>query len=163
MIAAILAISDNGVIGSENDLPWPHIAEDMKRFVELTTGNVVVMGRKTWDSLPKKPLPNRKNFVVTSKLLKDLPGANGALHGNPLADVLPRFEESFNYEKDIFVIGGAEIYDQLFSVCDKIFVTRVPGEFEGDIKLDFDSVLDDYELESSEKGQIVIFETWKRK
>ena len=71
MIKAIVAVDENWGIGYNGDL-LEHVPEDLKRFKELTTNNIVVMGRKTWDSLPKKPLPNRLNIVVTSKQIEDM-------------------------------------------------------------------------------------------
>src|SRR5215472_7057643 len=102
MITLILAIADNGVIGRNGAIPW-RIGDDLKRFKRLTVGKPVVMGRKTWDSLPKKPLPERTNIVITRQ-----PGweAEGAIAASSLEDALAKAVQA----AEVMVIGGAEIY-----------------------------------------------------
>ena len=125
-ITLILAAADNGVIGKDGAIPW-HISEDLKRFKALTLGKTVVMGRKTWDSLPKKPLPGRRNIVVTRD---DHWRADGAENmGLDQALDLP----------DVFVIGGAEIYRAALPRADRIELTEVHGVFDGDARFDFDA------------------------
>lgn len=163
MISAIVAIAENGVIGKDGDMPWPRIEEDMKWFVETTTNHVVIMGRKTWDSIPadKKPLKNRINIVVTSQAPSKLKGAKGTLHG--ALHVGLDAEQRAYPDKEIFIIGGKEIYEQCFSVCDKIYITRVKGNYDGNVSLDLDTVLEDFHLsrivQSTKKCK---FETWER-
>lgn len=164
MISAIVAIADNGVIGKDGNLPWPRISEDMKWFVEKTTGQVIVMGRKTWNSIPagKKPLKNRINIVVTSQLLAAVPGARGTLTGELISGLAAH--QRANLDKEIFVIGGKEIYEQCFPACDKIYVTRIHGEYDGDVSLDIDKVLEDFTMIALIKNtKICTFETWERK
>ena len=124
-LTLILAAAENGVIGKAGAIPW-RIAEDMRRFKALTLGKSVVMGRKTWDSLPKKPLPGRRNIVVTRQ-----PGwrADGA-EVMTLADAL--------LVKDVFVIGGAEIYRAALADAERIELTEVHRAFDGDTKFEFD-------------------------
>ena len=100
MIKLVLAVAENGVIGKDGAIPW-HISEDLKRFKALTMGHTVVMGRKTWDSLPKKPLPGRVNIVVTRQTDWHAEGARGTSLGKRL-----RWRAS----AEVMVIGGAEIY-----------------------------------------------------
>src|SRR6201999_4452900 len=95
-IVLVVAIAQNGVIGKDGAIPW-HISDDMKRFKALTLGHTVVMGRKTWDSLPRKPLPGRKNVVVTRDAQWWAEGARVAQLDAALTG-------------DVMVIGGAEIY-----------------------------------------------------
>ena len=122
MITLIAACSNNWVIGNDNQLIW-HIPQDLKRFKNLTNGNPVLMGRKTFQSIGK-PLPNRTNIIIT----KDANfKAEGCLIYSDWRDVLPIFEK-----QNLFVIGGGEIYRQLMSVADKIELTWIDKEFEGD-------------------------------
>ena len=163
MISAILAISKNNVIGKDGDLPWPRIKEDMKWFVEKTTDNIVVMGRKTWDSIPAsvRPLKNRMNIVVTSQPLPAVAGAKGTLNGELTAGLAAH--QKANPNKEIFVMGGKEIYEQCFPACVKIYVTRIMEDFDGDVTLDIDSVLEDFELRSAVIESNCKFQTWERK
>ncbi len=117
-ISIIAAIGKNNELGKNNDLIW-HFKEDMKFFRETTTGNTVLMGRKTFESLPHA-LPNRRNVVVT----KD---ENYIAEG---AEVFHSVEEALkNTENDnVFVIGGAMIYDELLPLCDKLYLTEIDDE-----------------------------------
>src|ERR1700754_5114584 len=99
-IVLVVAIADNGVIGKEGGLPW-HISEDLKRFKALTAGHTIVMGRKTWDSLPRKPLPGRTNVVVTRQADWQ---AEGAVRAASLGQAVD------GTSGPVFIIGGAEIY-----------------------------------------------------
>lgn len=123
MISIIAAVSKNGVIGVDNKLPWD-LPEDLKRFKELTTGNVVIMGRKTYESIGK-PLPNRINIVVTRDKDFFVPGV---LSANSLDSALLKAGGN----KDIFIIGGGEIYKQSMGFVDKLYITEVDMEVEGD-------------------------------
>jgi len=123
MISIIVAVSKNGVIGVDNKLPW-NLPEDLKRFKELTTGNVVIMGRKTYESIGK-PLPNRINIVVTRDKNFFVPGV---LSANSLDSALLKAGGN----KDIFIIGGGEIYKQSMGFVDKLYITEVDMEVEGD-------------------------------
>jgi len=136
MISVIVAASTNMVIGKNNDLPW-YIPSDLKRFKELTIGKVVYMGRNTWESIPDKfrPLPNRDNIVITRD--KDYVAKGGVV-----ASDLEGLKRIFSLSSILFgpdeqfVIGGAEIYKQLFPIADKIYMTEVLGDIEGDIYLE---------------------------
>ena len=126
-VTLILAAADNGVIGKDGAIPW-RIADDMKRFKALTMGKRVVMGRKTWDSLPKKPLPGRNNIVVT----RDADWrAEGAL---AVSMSLARGDSG----GDVMVIGGAEIYRAALPLADRIELTEVHRDFDGDAVFTFD-------------------------
>ncbi len=125
-IALVYAISENGVIGKNGGLPW-HIPSDLKWFKAVTLGKPVIMGRKTWDSLPRKPLPGRLNIVISrssglyaegAAIVADVTSAMMlANHGNP---------------DEICVIGGAEIYCLFMPRATKIYLTRVLAEVDGD-------------------------------
>ena len=121
MITLVLAMAKNGVIGKNGAIPW-RIADDLKRFKQLTLGKHVIMGRKTWDSLPKKPLPGRDNIVVTRQRGWS---ADGATAVSSLDEALARGGE-------LSVIGGGEIYRAALPHADRIELTEVHRDFEGD-------------------------------
>ena len=124
-ITLILAAADNGVIGKAGAIPW-RIPDDMKRFKAMTLGKRVVMGRKTWESLPKKPLPGRDNIVISRD-------ANFRADG---AAVMSRLEDAL--EGEAMVIGGAEIYRAALPFASRIELTEVHGAIDGDTLFTFD-------------------------
>lgn len=120
MISAIVAVDNNWGIGFDGDL-LEHIPEDLKYFKELTSGNTIVMGRKTWDSLPRKPLPNRHNLVITKdpsiyELTNEV-----SFYTLRQIEVLMLKNKNVNY----FVIGGGQIYEKLLPLCDRVYVTKI--------------------------------------
>jgi len=119
MINIIVAASLNNVIGKDNKLLWRQ-STDLKRFKELTTGKTVVMGRKTYDSIGK-PLPNRRNIVITRQDL-EIPGC----------EVVHSLEEALSLDSEIFILGGGEIYKKSIILANKIFFTLIQTEIEGD-------------------------------
>ncbi len=127
-IVLVVAIADNGVIGQDGAIPW-HISEDMKRFKALTLGHTVVMGRKTWDSLPKKPLPGRVNVVVTRQKGWQ---AQGAISASSLG------QATVGTSGAVMVIGGAEIYERALPLATRIELTEVHKAFEGDARFELD-------------------------
>ena len=130
-VSILVAVSDNGVIGAGNRLPW-HLPADLKRFKALTMGHPIIMGRKTFESIGK-PLPGRPNIVVTRRAEFQ---AGGALVAHSLEEAFLTSESS----DEAFVIGGAEIYRQALPHADKIYLTRIHHAFEGDALLfDIDS------------------------
>lgn len=122
MINIIAACSKNRVIGKDNKLIW-HIPDDLKRFKELTSGCPVLMGRKTFESIGR-PLPNRKNIVLSKNKNWE---HSGCLVYSDWRDVLPIFEK-----QTIWVIGGSQIYEQLMPYANKIELTYIEHDFEGD-------------------------------
>jgi dihydrofolate reductase len=125
-IVLVVAIADNGVIGKDGGIPW-HISEDLKRFKALTMGHTIVMGRKTWDSLPKKPLPGRVNVVVTRQ--PDWQ-ADGAITASSLG------KATAGTSGTVMVIGGAEIYERALPLASRIELTEVHKSFAGDAKFE---------------------------
>ncbi|MFT4192701.1 MAG: dihydrofolate reductase [Comamonas sp.] len=129
-IHLIYAQAANGVIGRDNTLPW-HLPEDLAHFKRLTSGHPVVMGRKTWDSLPPRfrPLPGRLNLVVTRQ-----PGwqAEGAAGAASLEDAFALAREQAGADTPIWVIGGAQIYAAALPLADAVVVTELEQAFEGD-------------------------------
>jgi dihydrofolate reductase len=125
-IVFVVAVSRNGVIGRDGGLPW-RISADLKRFKQITMGKPVIMGRKTWESLPKRPLPGRTNIVVTRH-----PG-----YAAPGAKVAPDIEAALEIARgegpqEIAVIGGGEIFDAFLPVADRIYLTEADLSVEGD-------------------------------
>ena len=119
MISAIVAVDENWGIGYNGDL-LEHIPEDLKYFKQLTSGNTIVMGRKTWDSLPKKPLPNRFNIVITSQE-RHFEEMTAFI---PFSEAVSRLKHSPK-EDDWFIIGGGQIYKELLPYCDRVYVTKI--------------------------------------
>jgi dihydrofolate reductase len=129
IVSFVLARADNGVIGANNSIPW-RIPEDMKRFKAITMGKPIVMGRKTWDSFPRKPLPGRTNIVITRDATWK---ADGAAVAHSLEDALKRAESETPDE--IAVIGGAEIWTLALPLANRIHLTEVHMEAEGDVSV----------------------------
>lgn len=128
MISIIAAVAKNNVIGKRNALPW-YLPEDLKRFRKLTTGKTVLMGRKTFESIIDKldkPLPNRKNVVITRDADYKVPEGVMVLH-----DINSAFEAL--KDEDVFIIGGGEIYNQTINMADKLYITHVNAEHDGDV------------------------------
>src|SRR5688572_23817102 len=128
IISLIAALSNNRVIGKNNDLPW-HLPDDMKYFMQTTKGHHVIMGRKNYDSIPEKfrPLPNRTNIVVTRQ--KNFV-AQGCTIVNSIEEGLQIAKS--NNEKEVFIIGGAEIYNQGFAMATRLYLTEILVQLEGD-------------------------------
>jgi dihydrofolate reductase len=124
-IVMVLAVADGGVIGAGGTIPW-RIPEDMKRFKALTMGKPVVMGRKTWDSFPRKPLPGRTNIVITRDTAWKV---DGAVIVHSLDDALARARSE--NPPEIIVAGGAEIYRAALPQATKIELTEVHTHVEG--------------------------------
>ena len=127
-INAILAMDNSMGIGYENTLPWSHNKKDMKWFRDCTSGHVVVMGRKTWESFGSKPLPNRINVVVTNK---EVEGNPDRIERGEMVEIISTLVCKYP-DLHIFIIGGANIYRQALTFCDKIYVTRIKGLYKCD-------------------------------
>ena len=122
MITLIAAIDENRLIGKDNTLPW-HIPADFKHFKETTLGHPIVMGRKTYGSLPKRPLPGRSNLVVSRQ-----PSVDGVKTFLTIREAL---DEGLSESSEVFVIGGQSIYEQTINDADKLLITHVDGTHEG--------------------------------
>jgi dihydrofolate reductase len=123
-LSLIVAVAENGAIGKNNDLLW-HISADLKHFKALTTGHCIIMGRKTYESFPKRPLPNRRNIVITNNMDYCEEGC----------EVVHSVEEAIALCKDdeqSFVIGGATVYTQFLPLVNKLYLTKVFATFEAD-------------------------------
>lgn len=156
MIRAILACDEHWGIGKDGDLPWPHNSADLKWFKECTDGGVVVMGRKTWDSLPKRPLPNRENVVITSSNTASDEYISGDIKS--ISKLLPQM----NFTKNVWVIGGASIFEQLLSYIDEIWISRISGTYDCDTHLSEDKITDYFTLDSVDVSEHMTIEKWVR-
>jgi dihydrofolate reductase len=123
-ISIIVAIAQNYGIGYKNEL-LAHISEDLKRFKAITGGKTVVMGRNTWFSLPKRPLPNRQNIVITNVEGEKFEGADTVYSIDEAINRCPDNAESF-------IMGGAMVYKQFFPRADKLYITRIRKTFKAD-------------------------------
>jgi len=154
MITIIAACSRNRAIGKDNSLIW-HLSDDLKRFKEITTGKVVVMGRKTYESIGR-PLPKRTNVVITrDRSFK----ADGCVVYNSLEEFTPIF-------RDYVVIGGSEIYNQFIKIADLIELTLIDKDFDGDAFFPVvdDSAFMEINRETRNNGEFDYhFITYKRK
>lgn len=124
MISAIAALSENNVIGRGNALPW-HIPEDLKFFKSMTSGKPVIMGRRTFDSIGRA-LPNRLNIVITRSDVV-IPGVSVCQTVKRAIDIAKK-----SGAQEIMVIGGAQIYEQALPLCNRLYLTRVHAQVEGD-------------------------------
>ena len=154
-VTIIVAISQNNIIGNDNKIPW-HCSEDLKQFKQITTGHIVIMGRKTFESLNKKPLRNRINFVVSSDNEYDADGA--IVISNP--DTALRCAKYF--DKSIFIIGGESIYKHFLPIVDELIISVMPFNTQGDTEF---PTIDSNVWKVSNENQFVEFTqlTYKRK
>tara|TARA_B100000959_G_scaffold222982_1_gene236256 strand:+ start:273 stop:767 length:495 start_codon:yes stop_codon:yes gene_type:complete len=159
-LTIIAAVSINNVIGNKNKLIW-NLPNDLKRFKKLTTGHSVIMGRKTFDSLPN-PLPNRDNIVIT----------RNTDYSNSDVKVCSSIEDAINLTKtdtQPFIIGGGEIYSQTINLADKIELTRVYKKFDGDayfpeIPLDIFELINEERYNSNTENEFdYSFLTYKKR
>jgi len=125
MISIIVAVSEDWGIGKDNELLW-NISEDLKRFKRLTSGNTVIMGKKTWDSLPRRPLPGRTNIVLTDDPDEII---EGSVTAYSIEDALDKCKKS----DDIFVIGGGSVYRQFMPIADRLYITHIHKKAPADV------------------------------
>jgi dihydrofolate reductase len=125
MISIIVAIAEDNGIGYKNNLLW-HLPEDLKRFKKLTIGNTVIMGKKTWESLPRKPLPGRKNIVITDD-------KNDCFESGITAYSIEEALSKCGKDEEIFIIGGGSIYRQFMPMADRLYITHIHKKAQADI------------------------------
>lgn len=123
-ISIIVAIAANNAIGKDNDLLW-HISDDLKRFKRLTENHFIIMGKKTYYSLPIRPLPKRTNMIITDIAEEQI---DNCLMAYSINDSIKKMDA----EKENFIIGGGSIYEQFMPHANKLYITRVHQDFEGD-------------------------------
>lgn len=147
----IVACDINGGIGYQNKLPWDNLQGDLPRFKALTSGKVIIMGRNTWDSLPKKPLPNRINVVVTKN---DIPGITTI---NCLPD-----KDNMDL-RDVWLIGGAKLINSSWHLIDEVHLTRTFTEYNCDTFIDLLKLNREFVCFFKEDHTDHSYEIWKRK
>ena len=126
MLSIIVAKASNNIIGKNNSLIW-HLPEDLKRFKELTTGHTIIMGRRTFESLGRV-LPNRKHVILCNDMQMDVKDDR-----IEILDDISKLDKYINSEEENFVIGGATIYRLLMPYANKMYITEIDQEFEGDV------------------------------
>lgn len=127
-LSILVAMAKNRVIGRNNQLPW-HLPADLKHFKLLTMGQTIVMGRKTYESIGR-PLPGRENIIITRQTGYKVPGATVV---NSLQDAILKCEESSTINSENFIIGGEKLYWQTLDICQRIYITEIQSDFEGDV------------------------------
>ena len=155
MIALLVAVSKNNVIGKDNALPW-HYKKDLQYFKALTTNQTVLMGRKTYESILDslgKALPNRRNVVASRTL--------GSLKGADLIDDVHTFIKEFPSEQNLFIIGGKQIFDETIQYADYLYITHIDKDYEGDTYFT-DYKKEDYEKIKEEVDGILRFTVYKK-
>jgi dihydrofolate reductase len=148
----IVATDKNGVIGVNGTIPW-HLPADLKHFKEVTMGHSVIMGRKTWESIPAKyrPLTGRDNIVLSRSPDYKAEGARTSRN----------WREAVQAEdREAFVIGGGEVYRIMLPLCNRIILSVVDLEVEGDARFDFDA--NEWGLVASDQREGFVIETWER-
>lgn len=161
MIRAILAHDDKWGIGKSGTLPWPHNAQDLRWFKQNTTNSLVVMGRHTWNSLPVKPLPNRINIVVSSKVPK------GDAHAVYSTDDIPKLlvnlsKSRYRVLDGIWVIGGAQLVHSSLPVLDEIWLNNIHGVYDCDTFLEKVLITRLFEPYDIQKTYYSTITKWKR-
>lgn len=124
-LSIIVAVAQNNAIGKDNDLLW-HISDDLKRFKALTSGHTVIMGRNTWNSLPRRPLPRRRNIVLTHD-------TSFADEGAEVAHSVSQVLQMVKGEEECFIMGGAAVYRQFLPFAQRIYMTWVWQDFDADV------------------------------
>lgn len=158
-VAMIAAVGSNLELGIRGDLVW-HISSDLKRFKQLTMGHPVIMGRKTWESLPKRPLPGRLNVVLSRSMVP--------VDGIVVASSIDKALEACEGEKMPFIIGGADIYREFLPRAAKLFITSVDAHAPNGVDAWFPEFRNDWRLEDASEWMIAAddvkyrFETWVR-
>ena len=157
MIRAILACDQEWGIGKNGALPWPHNSADLRWFKDHTKNSTVIMGRKTWESLPIKPLPNRENIVVTSGLIK---GPDVVVDMRSFYKILPQIK----FQKDVWIIGGAQLVEHCLDVIDEFYLSRIQSIYNCDTFLPADLIMDKFNLYDAEETDSDLYiEKWARK
>lgn len=157
-INGILAHDDKYGIGRDGALPWEHSPADMKWFKECTKGHIVVMGRKTWESIGSKKLPNRINIVITRSNIEGEP--DGVYYGD-IQKLLRMIKMEYGDLKT-WIIGGADIYKQSLHLCDQIYTTHIKGDYNCDTFVPMNEYLSGYFKAASKEQDGLTFTIWSR-
>ena len=162
MIRAIMATDDKGGISKNGSMPWPKNSSDLKWFKKNTLNSIVVMGRLTWDDpFMPTPLKNRINVLVTNQNKKNYSGADEYIAGEIKDKVL---ELSTKYtNKNIYIIGGTKVLNQLFELIEEFYLTRIYGDYYCDKSIDLQKIQESMKMiKKIENDKTCHFEIWKR-
>jgi dihydrofolate reductase len=162
MIRAIMAVDDMGGISKNGSMPWPKNSSDLQWFKKHTIGAIVVMGRLTWiDPFMPSPLKGRINVLVTNQEKEKYLGADEYLSGNILTGVLG-LSNKYEY-KDVYIIGGSKILDQLFETIEEFYLTRIYGNFKCDKNINLKKIQESMKIvKKIENDKNSHFEIWKK-
>jgi len=138
MINCIVAVERNQGIGFNGSMPWPRLSGDMKWFREQTTDQIVIMGRKTWDSIGSKSLPNRINLVLSRSKIE------GADCCSPDTDWLLDYCKTFYPYKEIYIIGGSAVYQHYLDIVDRFYITEIDADYKCDTFFDLNYVQENF-------------------
>ena len=152
MIIAVLACDTAWGIGNNGSMPWPHNPVDLKWFKQQTENKTIVMGRATWESLPKKPLPKRRNIVVTSQSID-------GVECYTLDNIKKHIK---TIDQEVCVIGGAKLFSALLPYIDELRISRISGTYECDTSLSENDIIDNFTLLSGTYTKTLNTEVWKR-
>lgn len=161
MIAFVWAQDQDGTIGKNGKLPW-HLPDDLKQFKALTLGQLVAMGRTTYDGLPNRPLPGRVNLVLTHRQDYQAPGAV-VVHDR---DALLAYAKA-HADQELMIVGGAQVFTEFADIVDRLYVTKLAGTFDGDVKMpalpwnEFKQV-GSRQVVDADPAKTHVFETWDR-
>lgn len=159
MICSILASTSMGGIGNKGTLPWPKHKEDLAWFKEHTTNHIVTMGRKTWDDpMMPKPLPNRVNCVFSNR---DLNTHVARRLSGDTEDQVVTLQTQFP-TRDVFIIGGKELYESTNNVVQRVYLTRMKGNWWTDTRIDLERYLACFSIKSVRPGTNCTYEIWDR-
>ena len=129
-VCAIVAMGQNRVIGRDGDLPW-RLSDDLKSFKAITLGKPIIIGRKTWESFPRKPLPGRENIVLSRDGAYSAPGARVYSSLAPAINVAASIAHKQGVD-EVFIAGGGTVYEQALARLDRLYITRVDAAPDGD-------------------------------
>ena len=161
LISAIVAVSENNVIGRDGHLPW-HLSQDLKRFKAITTGHAIILGRKNYDDIGR-PLPNRTNYVLSRNKEFQAPGC---IVCSSLGEAIEAARAAG--ETECFIIGGAAVYREAMPQVEKLYLTKVLSHVDGDVFFpdwegDFEKVSEEL-FQADEKNDFpTVFQIWVRK
>lgn len=151
---AILAIDLNGGIGKDNTLPWPRLEGDLPRFKELTMGQPIIMGRNTWNSLPKRPLPGRTNIVITSQP-EQIESHKDVIVFSSVAEAAKAYPEAW-------LIGGAQLINSSWDYIDTLHLSALTEAYDCDTFVDLNLIQSQFTPIWSEQYKKYIYEIWTR-
>lgn len=157
MIKAILAHDAYWGIGKDGKLPWPKNDDDLRWFKQCTEHYTVVMGRKTWDSLPRQPLPNRHNVIVSSSLdPDDLPDNTDIVHPNEIIEWLKLRSQP------VWIIGGAHLVETCLPVIDELWLNDVGGDYDCDTFLPIHAITQQFKPDTVELKNYGVITKWRK-